>query len=100
MKKKIPEIARIVHDAGGLLFYDGANLNGIVGKVRPGDMGFDCMSLNLHKTFAVPHGGGGPGGGPTGVKKHLADLLPVPAVEFNGEKYYLEYDRFEKEYFY
>ncbi len=92
-EKDIPEIARIVHDKGGLLFYDGANLNGIVGKVRPGDMGFDCMSLNLHKTFAVPHGGGGPGGGPTGVKKHLADLLPVPAVEFDGEKYYLDYNR-------
>jgi glycine dehydrogenase subunit 2 len=92
-ERNIPEIAKIVHDAGGLLFYDGANLNGIVGKVRPGDMGFDCMSLNLHKTFAVPHGGGGPGSGPTGVKKHLADLLPVPSVEFDGEKYYLDYNR-------
>jgi glycine dehydrogenase subunit 2 len=92
-EKDIPEIAKIVHDAGGLLFYDGANLNGIIGRVRPGDMGFDCMSLNLHKTFATPHGGGGPGIGPTGVKKHLADLLPVPSVEFDGEKYYLEYER-------
>jgi len=92
-EKDIPEIAKIVHDGGGLLFYDGANLNGIVGRVRPGDMGFDCMSLNLHKTFATPHGGGGPGIGPTGVKKHLTDFLPVPAVEFDGEKYYLEYDR-------
>jgi len=92
-EKDIPEIARIVHDASGLLFYDGANLNGIIGRVRPGDMGFDCMSLNLHKTFAAPHGGGGPGGGPTGVKKHLAGFLPVPAVEFDGEKYYLDHDR-------
>jgi len=92
-EKDIPEIARIVHDAGGLLFYDGANLNGIVGRVRPGDMGFDCMSLNLHKTFAAPHGGGGPGSGPTGVKKHLADLLPTPTVEFDGKKYYLDHDR-------
>ncbi len=92
-EKDIPEIARIVHDAGGLLFYDGANLEGIIGRVRPGDMGFDCMSLNLHKTFAAPHGGGGPGCGPTGVKKPLADFLPVPAVEFDGEKYYLEHDR-------
>lgn len=92
-EKDIPEIAGIIHDAGGLLFYDGANLNGIVGRVRPGDMGFDCMSLNLHKTFATPHGGGGPGIGPTGVKKHLAEFLPVPAVEFDGEKYHLEYNR-------
>ncbi len=92
-EKDMPEIARIVHDAGGQLFYDGANLNGIVGRVRPGDMGFDCMSMNLHKTFATPHGGGGPGSGPTGVKKHLVDFLPVPAVEFNGEKYYFEHDR-------
>jgi glycine dehydrogenase subunit 2 len=92
-EKDIPEIARIVHEAGGLLFYDGANLNGIIGRVRPGDMGFDCMNLNLHKTFAVPHGGGGPGSGPTGVKKHLVGFLPVPTVEFDGEKYYLDHDR-------
>lgn len=92
-EKDIPEIAKTIHDAGGLLFYDGANLNGIIGRVRPGDMGFDCMSLNLHKTFAAPHGGGGPGSGPTGVKKHLAHLIPVPSVEFDGERYYLDHDR-------
>jgi glycine dehydrogenase subunit 2 len=92
-EKDILKIAKIVHDAGGLLFYDGANLNGIVGRVRPGDMGFDCMSLNLHKTFATPHGGGGPGSGPVGVKKYLADFLPVPTIEYDGEKYYLDYDR-------
>ncbi|HWQ96379.1 MAG TPA: aminomethyl-transferring glycine dehydrogenase subunit GcvPB [Candidatus Methylomirabilis sp.] len=92
-EKNILEIAGIVHGAGGLLFYDGANLNGIIGKVRPGDMGFDCMSLNLHKTFAVPHGGGGPGGGPIGVKKHLADFLPVPTVEYDGQKYCFDHDR-------
>lgn len=92
-EKNILEIARIIHGAGGLLFYDGANLNGIIGKVRPGDMGFDCMSLNLHKTFAVPHGGGGPGCGPIGVKKHLVDFLPVPTIEYDGEKYYLDHDR-------
>jgi len=94
-EKNILEIARIIHGAGGLLFYDGANLNGIIGKVRPGDMGFDCMSLNLHKTFAVPHGGGGPGGGPIGVKKHLIDFLPVPTIEYDGQKYYLDHDRLD-----
>jgi len=92
-EKNILEIASIIHKAGGLLFYDGANLNGIIGKVRPGDMGFDCMSLNLHKTFSVPHGGGGPGGGPTGVKKHLADFLPAPTIEYDGQRYYLDNDR-------
>lgn len=92
-EKDIPEIAGIVHEAGGLLFYDGANLEGIIGRVRPGDMGFDCMSLNLHKTFATPHGGGGPGSGPTGVKEHLASFLPVPTVENDGGRYYLDYDR-------
>ncbi len=92
-EKDIMKIARIVHEAGGLMFNDGANLEGIIGRVRPGEMGFDCMSLNLHKTFAAPHGGGGPGSGPTGVKKLLADFLPVPSVEFDGEKYYLNYDR-------
>lgn len=92
-EKNILEIAKIVHDAGGLLFYDGANLNGIIGRTRPGDMGFDCMNLNLHKTFATPHGGGGPGSGPVGVKKHLAEFLPVPAVEYDGRKYYFDYQR-------
>lgn len=92
-EKNILQIAKIIHDAGGLLFYDGANLNGIIGRTRPGDMGFDCMNLNLHKTFATPHGGGGPGSGPVGVKSHLAEYLPVPTVEYDGQEYYLDYDR-------
>jgi len=90
---KILEIAGIVHDAGGLLYYDGANLNAIMGKARPGDMGFDIVHINLHKTFATPHGGGGPGAGPVGVTSRLMDYLPVPTVEFDGTKYYLEYNR-------
>lgn len=77
---EIVEIARLVHEAGGLLYYDGANLNPMLGKVRPGDMGFDIMHINLHKTFSTPHGGGGPGSGPVGVAAHLTDLLPVPRV--------------------
>ena len=77
---EIMDIAKLVHDAGGLLYYDGANLNPMLGKVRPGDMGFDIMHINLHKTFSTPHGGGGPGSGPVGVAKHLVDLLPAPHV--------------------
>lgn len=77
---EIVEIARLVHEAGGLLYYDGANLNPMLGKVRPGDMGFDIMHINLHKTFSTPHGGGGPGSGPVGVAKHLVELLPTPHV--------------------
>ncbi len=77
---EILEIADLVHNAGGLLYYDGANLNPMLGKVRPGDMGFDIMHINLHKTFSTPHGGGGPGSGPVGVAKHLVDLLPNPRV--------------------
>ncbi len=73
---RIPEIAKMVHDCGGLLYYDGANFNPLLGKVRPGDMGFDIMHLNLHKTFSTPHGGGGPGSGPVGVAAHLTDCLP------------------------
>ncbi len=92
-EKDILKIAEVVHSAGGLLFYDGANLNGIIGRARPGDMGFDCMNLNLHKTFSTPHGGGGPGSGPVGVKKHLAEFLPVPTIEYDGQRYYLDYDR-------
>ncbi len=79
-ERRITEIAQIVHSAGGLLYYDGANLNAIVGKVRPGDMGFDVLHLNLHKTFATPHGGGGPGAGPVAVGPRLLDYLPVPTV--------------------
>ncbi|ROR34649.1 aminomethyl-transferring glycine dehydrogenase subunit GcvPB [Inmirania thermothiophila] len=86
-ERRIDEIARIVHDAGGLLYYDGANLNAILGKVRPGDMGFDVIHVNLHKTFATPHGGGGPGAGPVGVSARLAPFLPVPMVAREGERY-------------
>lgn len=78
--KNIETIAKTVHDAGGLLYYDGANLNAIMGIVRPGDMGFDAVHLNLHKTFATPHGGGGPGSGPVGCKAKLAKYLPSPVV--------------------
>ena len=76
----ILEICRIVHDAGGLCYYDGANLNAVMGHARPGDMGFDCMHVNLHKTFSTPHGGGGPGSGPVGCKEFLAQFLPGPCV--------------------
>jgi len=76
-----------------LLYYDGANMNAILGVARPGDMGFDVVHLNLHKTFSTPHGGGGPGAGPVGVKKELVPFLPVPIVEFKDGEYYLDYDR-------
>ncbi len=79
-EKDIREIASLVHEAGGLLYYDGANMNPLLGVVRPGDMGFDIMHLNLHKTFSTPHGGGGPGSGPVGVAERLADFLPTPRV--------------------
>jgi len=92
-EQNILEIAEIVHDAGGLLYYDGANLNAILGRAKPGDMGFDIVHINLHKTFATPHGGGGPGAGPVGVTSKLADYLPVPTVEFDGTRYYLDYNR-------
>ncbi|MCB1760287.1 MAG: aminomethyl-transferring glycine dehydrogenase subunit GcvPB [Gammaproteobacteria bacterium] len=83
----IETIARMVHDAGGLLYYDGANLNAILGKVRPGDMGFDVIHMNLHKTFSTPHGGGGPGAGPVGVSDRLLPYLPVPMVARDGDGY-------------
>ena len=79
-ERKITEIASIIHEAGGLLYYDGANLNAILGKVKPGDMGFDVLHMNLHKTFATPHGGGGPGAGPVGVGPRLAPFIPTPVV--------------------
>jgi glycine dehydrogenase subunit 2 len=79
-EKTIVEIQRIVHEAGGLTYYDGANLNAILGRVRPGDMGFDVIHMNLHKTFSTPHGGGGPGAGPVGVSERLRPYLPVPYV--------------------
>lgn len=80
-ERNIEKIAQIVHGAGGLLYYDGANLNAILGKVKPGDMGFDVIHMNLHKTFSTPHGGGGPGAGAVGVSMRLAPFLPVPFVE-------------------
>lgn len=83
----ILEITQIIHDAGGLCYYDGANLNAIMGHVRPGDMGFDCVHLNLHKTFSTPHGGGGPGSGPVGCKAVLAQFLPSPHVEEKNGKF-------------
>ena len=81
-------IADLVHAAGGLLYYDGANMNAIMGKTRPGDMGFDVVHLNLHKTFSTPHGGGGPGSGPVGVKAFLADYLPLPQLIKAADDYY------------
>lgn len=91
-EEDILEMADIIHDAGGLLYYDGANANAIMGITRPGDMGFDVVHLNLHKTFSTPHGGGGPGAGPVGVAKKLVPFLPRPLVQFDGQKYYLDYD--------
>lgn len=92
-EKDILEIAREVRKVGALLYYDGANLNAIMGKTTPGKMGFDIVHLNLHKTFGTPHGGGGPGAGPVGVKKHLEKFLPVPRVVEKEGKYCLDYDR-------
>jgi glycine dehydrogenase subunit 2 len=88
-EQNIKSIAEIVHEAGGLLYYDGANLNAILGKVRPGDMGFDVIHLNLHKTFSTPHGGGGPGAGPVGVGETLLPYLPLPIVEREDQHYRL-----------
>jgi glycine dehydrogenase subunit 2 len=88
-ERNIEAIAAIVHEAGGLLYYDGANLNAILGKVRPGDMGFDVIHLNLHKTFATPHGGGGPGAGPVGAAERLLPFLPVPVVAREAAGYRL-----------
>ncbi len=92
---EILKIAEAVHKVGGLLYYDGANLNGILGKTRPGDMGFDIVHFNLHKTFSTPHGGGGPGAGPIGVSRKLEKFLPVPVIEYNRKRrrYYLDYRR-------
>jgi glycine dehydrogenase subunit 2 len=90
-ERRIAEIAKLVHDAGGLLYYDGANLNAILGKVRPGDMGFDVIHMNLHKTFSTPHGGGGPGSGAVGVNDTLLPFMPIPVVgaeERDGETVY------------
>jgi glycine dehydrogenase subunit 2 len=91
-ESEVKEVARAVHDAGGLMYYDGANMNALLGKARPGDMGFDVVHLNLHKTFATPHGGGGPGAGPVGVAERLRDYLPVPVVTKTAQGYHLDYD--------
>jgi glycine dehydrogenase subunit 2 len=91
--ENIEEVASIFHEAGALLYYDGANLNAVCGISRPGDMGFDIVHFNLHKTFSQPHGGGGPGGGPIAVRERLEPFLPVPAVVRDGERYSLDYDR-------
>jgi glycine dehydrogenase subunit 2 len=92
---EIAQIAAAVHEAGGLMYYDGANANAIMGNVRPGDMGFDLMHLNTHKTFTIPHGGGGAGHGPLGVAAHLVDYLPTPVVVANEEatEFRLDFDR-------
>ena len=91
--ESIEEVAEIFHGAGALLYYDGANLNAVCGISRPGDMGFDIVHFNLHKTFSQPHGGGGPGGGPVAVRKTLEPFLPVPAVVRDGERFRYDHDR-------
>lgn len=92
-EKNIQEIQRLVHESGALLYYDGANLNAIAGVARPGDMGFDVVHINLHKTFATPHGGGGPGSGPVGVNEKLLPYLPIPVIEKLDDRYTVTYDR-------
>ena len=92
-EKNIPEIATLVHEYGGLMYYDGANLNPMLGVARPGDMGFDVMHINLHKTFSTPHGGGGPGSGPVGVREGLEDFLPTPRVIYDEDCSMLVVDR-------
>jgi glycine dehydrogenase subunit 2 len=92
-EENIVEMAEIVHGAGGKLYYDGANLNAVLSKARPGDMGFDVVHLNLHKTFTGPHGGGGPGSGPVGVKADLIPFLPKPLITKRDEEYVFDYDR-------
>ena len=92
-EKEIGEIAKAAHENGTLLYYDGANLNAVMGMARPGDLGFDVMHINLHKTFSTPHGGGGPGAGPVGVKAFLEPFLPVPRVENKNSKYILNYKK-------
>lgn len=92
-EQRIPEIAELVHNCGGLLYYDGANLNALLGQCRPGDMGFDVMHINLHKTFSTPHGGGGPGSGPVGVRAGLEQFLPNPHVKKDADgKFYIAKD--------
>ncbi len=93
-EKHILDVAKIIHDVKGLLYYDGANMNALLGLVRPGDMGFDLVHLNLHKTFSTPHGGGGPGSGPIGVAEHLIKYLPNPKIVYKNDKYSI--DKYEK----
>ena len=92
-EEDIQEVQKLVHAVGGLLYYDGANLNAIMGLVRPGDMGFDVCHLNLHKTFSTPHGGGGPGGGAVACRQHLEPFLPKPVVSKDGDRYFLDWNR-------
>jgi len=92
-ESQVAEISRMVHEVGALLYMDGANLNALLGITRPGDIGFDVVHFNLHKTFSTPHGGGGPGSGPVGVSEKLVDFLPVPVIERAGDRFYLDYDR-------
>ncbi len=92
-ERDILEITRLVHEAGGLMYYDGANLNAVMGQAKPADMGFDVMHINTHKTFATPHGGGGPGCGPVAVTALLEPYLPVPYAHFDGQTYALSSDR-------
>jgi glycine dehydrogenase subunit 2 len=89
-ERDIRRITAAIHGVGGLVYYDGANLNAIMGRTRPGDMGFDIVHINTHKTFATPHGGGGPGAGPVGVVERLVPFLPVPRVERDGDRFRLE----------
>jgi glycine dehydrogenase subunit 2 len=91
-ESEVAEVSDVVHGVGGLMYYDGANMNALLGRARPGEMGFDIVHLNLHKTFATPHGGGGPGAGPIGVSRKLVDYLPVPVVGLTKGRYSLDYD--------
>ncbi|MDO8141083.1 MAG: aminomethyl-transferring glycine dehydrogenase subunit GcvPB, partial [Candidatus Brocadiales bacterium] len=91
-EKDIIEICKVVHDAGGLVYCDGANMNALMGIARPKDMGIDILHLNLHKTFSTPHGGGGPGAGPIGVTDALKPFLPIPRIELNNNNYILNYN--------
>ncbi|CAM5263237.1 putative glycine dehydrogenase (decarboxylating) subunit 2 OS=Lysinibacillus sphaericus OX=1421 GN=gcvPB PE=3 SV=1 [Lysinibacillus sphaericus] len=93
-EENIIEMAELIHEVGGKVYYDGANLNAVMSKARPGDMGFDCVHLNLHKTFTCPHGGGGPGSGPVGVKADLIPFLPKPVlVRTEDGAYHFDYER-------
>src|SRR3954449_12478682 len=92
-EQNIEAMRDIFHAAGALMYYDGANLNAVCGISRPGDMGFDIVHINLHKTFSQPHGGGGPGGGPIAVRAHLARFLPRPVVVRDSDRYRLDHDR-------